>query len=73
MFEQDFIMLIMNCKKYIWKADVQRNTWLKTIPNYLKFYHVIGDEELDSEYKFDNDNNILWVKVPDDYILYQIK
>jgi hypothetical protein len=67
MFEQDFIMLIMNCKKYIWKADVQRNTWLKTIPNYLKFYHVIGDEELDSEYKFDNDNNILWVKVPDDY------
>ena len=67
MIEQEFIMLIMNCKKYIKKALFQKRTWLKTIPSYLKYYHVIGDETLESAYKFDNENNILWVKVADDY------
>ena len=67
MINQDFILLIMNCKKYENKADIQRTTWLKTIPSYLKYYHVIGDESLDSDFTFDNDNQILWVKTPDDY------
>jgi len=67
MIQQDFILLIMNCKKYENKANIQRDTWLKTIPSYLKYYHVIGDELLDSEFTFDNDNQILWVKTPDDY------
>lgn len=67
MIEQEFIMLIMNCKKYMKKALFQKQTWLKTIPNYLLFYHVIGDETLDSEYKFDNETKILWVRVSDDY------
>jgi hypothetical protein len=67
MIEQEIIMLIMNCKKYEWKADIQRNTWLKTIPDFIKYYHVIGDEELETEYKFDNEANILYVKTPDDY------
>jgi hypothetical protein len=66
--EQEFIMLIMNCKKYITKALIQKKTWLKNIPSYLKYYHVIGDEELDKDYKFDENNNILWVKTPDDYV-----
>jgi hypothetical protein len=60
----------MNCKKYEWKADIQRNTWLKFIPGFIKYYHVIGDEELETEYKFINNNNeanILYVKTPDDY------
>lgn len=67
MIEQDFIMLIMNCKKYVKKALFQKRTWLKTIPDYLLYYHVIGDETLETKYKFDNENNILWVKVLDDY------
>lgn len=67
MIKQDFIMLIMNCKKYAKKALFQKNTWLKTIPKFLKYYHVIGDENLDCEFKFDELNNILWVKTPDDY------
>lgn len=67
MIEQDFIMLIMNCKKYSKKALFQKKTWLKTIPSYLIYYHVIGDETLDTPYKFDNDNRILWVKEADDY------
>ena len=71
MIEVEIIMLIMNCKKYQWKANIQRNTWLKLVPNFIKYYHVIGDEDLETEYKFINDNNeeanILYVKTPDDY------
>jgi hypothetical protein len=67
MIEQEVIMLIMNCKKYEWKADIQRNTWLKSIPSFIKHYHVIGVENLEVEYKFNNETNILYVKTPDDY------
>jgi len=67
MIEQEYIMLIMNCKKYSKKAAFQKMTWLKYIPPYLLYFHVIGEPELDAKYKFDNENNILWVKVEDDY------
>jgi len=67
MIEQHYIMLIMNCKKYVKKAEVQKKTWLRKIPSYLTFYHVIGDPNLDTKYKFDNENKILWIKVEDDY------
>ena len=67
MIDQEFIMLIMNCKKYVKKAMFQKMTWLKQIPSYLKYYHVIGDESLDAEFKFDNETNTLYVKVADDY------
>ena len=67
MIKQDFIMLIMNCKKYAKKALFQKKTWLPNIPSFLKYYHVVGDPDLETEYKFDNDNNTLWVKTGDDY------
>ena len=67
MIDQDFIMLIMNCKKYEKKAAFQKMTWLKQIPLYLKYYHVIGDESLETDFKFDNETNTLYVKVADDY------
>ena len=67
MIKQDFVMLIMNCKKYLKKAKFQKITWLPKIPEYLTYYHVIGDEELKDEFNFDNENRVLWVKVADDY------
>jgi hypothetical protein len=67
MIHQEFIMLIMNCKKYVKKALFQKMTWLKQIPKYLKYYHVIGDESLETDFKFDNETNTLYVKVADDY------
>ena len=67
MIEQDFILLIMNCKKYAKKAMFQKQNWLKELPTYLKYYHVIGDENLETEYKFDDESNLLWVKTHDDY------
>lgn len=67
MIQQDYIMLIMNCKKYAKKAQFQKLTWLPNIPSYLKYYHVIGDEDLATDFRLDDDNRILWVKVADDY------
>jgi hypothetical protein len=67
MLEEDYILLIMNCKKYFNKAYIQKNTWLPSIPHKIKYYHVVGDEELNEPFKFDNENKILWLKVPDDY------
>jgi hypothetical protein len=67
LIQQDFILLIMNCKKYRKKAKYQKKTWLKNLPSYLPYYHVIGHEELEKEYKFDENKRILWLKVADDY------
>jgi hypothetical protein len=67
MLEQDFIMLIMNCKKYFEKAAYQKKTWLPGVPSFLSYYHVIGDESLESDFKFDDVDRILWIKVADDY------
>jgi hypothetical protein len=67
MKKHDFILLIMNCEKYKYKAELQKSGWLKQIPTRLVYYHVIGNEELDTEYKFDEENRILYVKTKDDY------
>ena len=61
--EQEFIMLIMNCKKYEKKALFQKRTWLKQLKPYLKYYHVIGEPELETDYKFEHEKNILFVKI----------
>jgi len=62
----DFILLIMNCKKYRHKAIKQKQTWLKNF-DIMPYYHVIGEPELPTSYKFDNDEQILYVKTADDY------
>jgi hypothetical protein len=64
---QPFLFLIMNCKKYADKAAQQKNTWLKHIPSCLSYYHVIGDETINCDFVFDDENRILIVKTPDDY------
>jgi hypothetical protein len=56
----------MNCKKYNFKALHQKQTWLKNF-TLMPYFHVIGEIELETNYKFDFDNNILYVKTLDDY------
>lgn len=64
----DFILLIMNCQKYRQKALYQKSTWLKNLPHNIKYYHVIGNEDMNYLYDFDEENKILYVKTPDDYV-----
>jgi hypothetical protein len=64
---QDFILLILNCKKYKYKALKQKNSWLKNIPNNLIYFHIIGEETLTNDFKFDNEEQVLYVRTADDY------
>ena len=66
--EQAYILLIMNCEKYKEKAIQQKNGWLKNIPEYIQYYHVMGNPLLQTQFKYDNDERILWVKTLDDYV-----
>jgi len=67
MSKQDFILLIFNCKRYRFKALQQKETWIPSIPSNLVYFHVIGDPNLDTEFHFILEENILLVKVEDDY------
>lgn len=66
------ILLIFNCNKYKYKADKQNKTWLKELSNsenynMMPYFHVIGNPNINTDYIFDNNEHILYVKTPDDY------
>lgn len=64
---QDYILLIFNCKRYQFKAQKQKDSWLPNLSSSIIYFHVIGDPELTNSYQFLTDENILLVKVEDDY------
>lgn len=68
----DYILLIFNCVKYKDKALKQKQTWLTEIQklknsNNLIYFHVIGNPDLKQDFLFDNEEQILLIKVEDDY------
>uniref|UniRef100_A0A6C0EVD2 Uncharacterized protein n=1 Tax=viral metagenome TaxID=1070528 RepID=A0A6C0EVD2_9ZZZZ len=65
--KNDYLLLIMNCVKYRKKALVQKSDWLQRIPSYLKYYHVIGNENMEKDFLIDEEERIIWVKAKDDY------
>ena len=72
MIDQKYILLILNCYKYKYKADRQIETWLKKLDNNIIYFHVIGDvdkcKDNDANYFFDFHNKILYTKTKDDYL-----
>ena len=64
---QDYVLLIFNCQRYRFKAQKQKDSWLPLLPKSLVYFHVLGDPELTNSYQFLSDENILLVKVEDDY------
>jgi len=62
----DFVLLIFNCEKYRFKALKQKQTWLNGF-TLMPYFHVIGNPDLTSNYTFDVDEHILYVKTEDDY------
>jgi len=70
MIDQKYILLILNCYKYKYKAKIQSETWLKKLDNNVIYFHVIGDIKKckDNNYFFDFNNKILYTKTKDDYL-----
>ena len=76
MIDQKYILLILNCYKYKYKADKQIETWLKKLDSNIIYFHVIGDVEKckvnndndNTDYFFDFYNKILYTKTKDDYL-----
>jgi hypothetical protein len=64
----DYVLMILNCNQYKYKADFQKQTWLKILPKNIIYFHVIGLPELKDQYQFDISNNLLYVRNEDDYI-----
>ena len=70
--KKDYILLIFNCVKYKHKALKQKNTWLRELSslknnNNIIYFHVIGNPNLDQEFLINAEQQILWIKVADDY------
>ena len=65
---QDYILLILNCEKYRFKAEKQKSLWIPFLPSALMYFHVIGNPDLPTAYSLDRSNSILYVQSEDDYI-----
>ena len=68
----DYVLLIFNCVKYRNKALHQKNTWLRELSslnntNNLIYFHVIGNPNLEQDFLINEEQQILWIKVDDDY------
>jgi hypothetical protein len=63
----EYVLLIMNCEKYHWKAQYQKESWLSNLPTFLTYFHVQGNPNLSSEYELNPKQNLLCVNVNDDY------
>jgi hypothetical protein len=74
MIDQKYILLVLTCYKYKYKAEKQNETWLKKLDNNIIYFHVIGDVEKckvnndNADYCFDFHNKILYTKTKDDYL-----
>ena len=66
--ESKVILLILNCKKYSYKRKKQIESWIPCIKDKIRYFHVIGEEDLEEDYKFDRTEKILYVKCKDDYL-----
>ena len=70
MIDQKYILLILNCYKYKYKAERQKETWLKKLDSNIIYFHIIGDVDKceDKDYFIDFYNQIIYTKTKDDYL-----
>jgi hypothetical protein len=64
--QKEYVMIILNCEKYKYKAEYQKQTWLSSFNIF--YLHIIGKEDLTKEYQLDLSENILYIQCKDDYI-----
>ena len=70
MIDQKYILLILTCYKYKYKAERQKETWLKKLDSNIIYFHIIGDVDKceDKDYFIDFYNQIIYTKTKDDYL-----
>lgn len=69
MQEKKYLMGIMTCKALLHKADEQYEKYLQNIVNYPIIYlKFIGDPNIETEYIYDKEQNLLTLKCEDDYL-----
>ena len=64
------VLLILTCERYRHKMEHQRNTWLKTLPSNIIYFHIIGDSIRcgSSNYRIDLHNHMIYTNTKDDYL-----
>ena len=67
MIKQDIILLIMNCRRYTFKALEQKKTWIPFLSNSILYFHVLGDPLITEPFHIDVLNHVLYVRCEDDY------
>jgi len=63
--KDNFIFIIINCEKNIWKREKQKKDWLKDFP--FNYYHIIGKENLKESFEINELEKEITVKCKDDY------
>jgi len=67
------MIMILCCFKNVENILFLKSCWLNKCP--IPYVFILGDEKLDTEYKYNSTNNILTVKCGDDYdsLVYKVK
>ena len=68
---EKYCLMILNCRKYSAKRDTQRSTWLPSIK--VRWFHVIGDPAMLTEYEYRESENIMYVRCMDTYEFLPMK
>lgn len=66
-YTNNVCLLILNCKKYTYKRNIQIHKWLGKFP--LKYwFHIQGDPNINTDFKINEKNHLMYVKVEDNYV-----
>lgn len=70
MSKNKYVLGVMTCQKLMHYAQDQYNKYLEDIPKYSNIIYVkfIGDPNIDTEYIYHRESNLLVLKCEDDYI-----
>jgi hypothetical protein len=69
----DYILMILNCHKYRYKAELQTKEWISSLPSEICWFHIIGNPEIKDDFIYKPEEHLLIVKTPDDYVSLPMK
>jgi hypothetical protein len=61
------IFIIISCRKYTTRRIAVNHVWRNKLNKHFRSFFIIGDNSIDSDFKFDFINDIIYVKCGDEY------